>query len=479
MYWQVGGEYKLSGSQSFFLALMLFLVLSILLALISWLLTQYLINPIIQLRTGTRLFASGNFNYRIPIKTKDEVGEAANDLNLMANNISLILNKFIQEKNVSIQERNKAAIALSTIADAVIAVDLNRNITIFNNAASDLTGYGEAQVLGKPISQVIKVFENKDELSPVIYCPLGTGSEDATFKKDGLKIMGKKESDVNMIAKPIVFNTGVNLGCILTIHDITNEKALEAMKLDFVSMAAHELRTPLTSIKGCLSVFMEENMPKFDADQKMFLERIDMSTQQLMTLVENLLNVSRVERGTFTVHRQPIEWVGLVKQIAMDSQSRAKEKKIQLVFMEPEFKTVTLEVDKLRITEVVTNLINNAINYTPNDGTITVWIDQDGNSVSTHVKDTGIGIPRDAQARLFSKFYRVANDQKVAVAPPTAEVTANYQGKLSATKGTDLGLYISKAILELHHGKIWVESEVGNGSVFSFSLPLPEEQAKL
>src|SRR5258708_25124249 len=169
LYWQVGGEYKLSGSQSFFLALMLFLVLSILLALISWLLTQYLINPIIQLRTGTRLFASGNFNYRIPIKTKDEVGEAANDLNLMANNISLILNKFIQEKNVSIQERNKAAIALSTIADAVIAVDLNRNITIFNNAASDLTGYGEAQVLGKPISQVIKVFENKDELSPVIY----------------------------------------------------------------------------------------------------------------------------------------------------------------------------------------------------------------------------------------------------------------------------------------------------------------------
>ena len=106
-------------------------------------------------------------------------------------------------------------------------MDLNRNITIFNTAAAELTGFAESQILGKPIGEVIKVFDHKDELSPVIYAPLGTG-ENAIFKKDDLKIVTiNKESDVNLIAKPIIINAGANIGCILTIHDITSEKQLE------------------------------------------------------------------------------------------------------------------------------------------------------------------------------------------------------------------------------------------------------------
>jgi len=232
---------------------------------------------------------------------------------------------------------------------------------------------------------------------------------------------------------------------------------LDEMKSNFVSIAAHELRTPLTSIKGYLSVYMNDYKDKLDEDQKSLLGHISNATEELLGLVENLLNVSRIERGAMNLNLAEVNWDEVLKGVADDFNERAGQKNIQLKFVQS-VGLPPIKVDKVRVLEVISNLVSNAINYTNPGGTVQIWAEKGSdNDIVTHVADNGQGIPADAIPNLFTKFYRV-----------TQGLT---QGNTNS-EGNGLGLYISKAIVDMHHGKIWVESEVGRGSRFSFSLPL-------
>ncbi len=445
------------------------------------LLSLQIVNPIEKLQQGAKLIGGGQLDYRIDIKSGDEIEDLGSSFNTMAENLRLefqrqqqttrlLLRRDIElreineelekEKQQIVAERNKLAIVLSGVTDAVIAVDLHRQILIFNKAAENLTGYSAYEVVGQEIEQVIKIYDENGQISPINYCPIQpVGLEGSTFAKKELKIMGKeeKESFANVWAGQIKEGQTANIGCILTLHDVTAEQQLEIMKLDFVSMAAHELRSPLTSIRGYLSVLIEEVQEKLTVEQKSFLNRINIATIQLVALVENLLNVSRIERGILTVNLEVSDWLDLVRQSVADFADRAKEKSLSLQFIEPIQPAPKVLADKLRIGEVLSNLLSNAINYTQAGGQITVSLAQKDQDVITHIKDTGQGIPQDAIPYLFTKFFRVSGSLE------------------RGSKGTGLGLYIAKSIIDLHHGKIWVNSEEGRGSTFSFSLPVVED----
>jgi two-component system phosphate regulon sensor histidine kinase PhoR len=179
------------------------------------------------------------------------------------------------------------------------------------------------------------------------------------------------------------------------------------------------------------------------------------SAKQLASLIENLLNVSKVERNAFSVTTQSVKWTDIVTKSVEDNKLTAAQKQIDLTLQLPTENVPNVTADPIRIVEVINNLISNAINYTANNGKIEVSVSVGNGEVITAVKDTGKGIPKDALDHLFTKFFRV-------------------QGALdtsSNSKGTGLGLYLSKSIVDLHHGRIWVESEVGKGSTFYFSLP--------
>lgn len=354
-------------------------------------------------------------------------------------------------------ERNKISVTLASIVDAVIAVDLNRNIIIFNKAAQTLTGYKPVDVLGKPIGQIIKIFDKTTELLPTTFCPVSSDDfEGIAYGKEGLSLIGlnRKQTYVNLLAGQIKEGKEVNLGCILTLYDVSKEKQLEEMKLDFVSMTVHELRTPLTSIKGYLYIFLRDYKKTLDSTQNSLLSRINISTQKLVSLVENLLNVTRIEKGTLTLSLEAIDWVQNTKEAISEIIDQAKDKTIELNFIEPKETLPCVYADKFRINEVLMNLLANAINYTRKEGKITVWIEKQNNEIITHIADNGPGIPKEALPHLFTKFFRVSGSLE--------------QG----SKGTGLGLYIAKSIVEIHKGKIWVESEFGKGSTFSFSLPI-------
>jgi PAS domain S-box-containing protein len=361
------------------------------------------------------------------------------------------------DRDIISAEKNKLSTILAGINDSVIAVDRKHTIITFNLAAEKLTGYKAKDVIGKPLNTTIKIYSKTQEIPVSKYCPiLSTEFEGVTYSGSELRIRGanNKEAIVNMIVGQIKEGVQMGLGGIISLQDITEKQRLEAMKLDFVSLAAHELRTPLTSVRGYLSVFIEETKNVLKQEQHELLKRMQMSTGRLNELVENLLNVARIERGVFTLNPKPIDWVANVEQLMDDFHELSKIKQITLTFIPPKEPIPPLVIDKIRISEVFNNLVSNALNYTEPQGSVKVWIEQKGDEVITHVQDTGRGIPKEMQQFLFSKFFRVPS--KI---PQTSQ-------------GTGLGLYISKAMVEMHKGRIWVESEEGKGSTFSFAIPI-------
>jgi two-component system phosphate regulon sensor histidine kinase PhoR len=356
-------------------------------------------------------------------------------------------------------ERNKLTTVVESINDGVLALDWEGRVTMINSAALAISGMRREEVVDKRFDEVMTVFEDKKKILAKDLLPSGKPrKENIVTQKKNLQIVTAPDKRLfaNLTSSAVKSSRESGLGAIVVIHDLTKEKELEEMKIDFVSMAAHELRSPVTSIRGYLSVFLEENEKKLEPEQKMFLDRINFSTEQLASLIDNLLNVTRIERGVLTLNVKAEDWVENVGQVVEEMASRAKEKKLGLKFIKPKGLVPKVLADQLRINEVLTNLIGNSINYTAPGGKITIWLESDRQKIVTHIKDTGQGIPKGALPHLFKKFYRVSGEIE--------------QG----SKGTGLGLYISKVIVEMHRGKIWVESEVGKGSTFSFSLPVKQ-----
>lgn len=237
-------------------------------------------------------------------------------------------------------------------------------------------------------------------------------------------------------------------------------KPAPAVTLEFVSMVAHELRTTLTSLKGYTYIMSRDYQNTSDERFNMITQRISISTQRLESLVENLLNITRLQKGTLIVNAAPVDWIKNIEEIILEMEEQAKQKKIELLFLKPQDSSYNVMVDKLRINEVLMNLLANAISFTPSAGKIAVWLTKRGNEVITNVSDNGPGIPQEALPNLFTKFFQVAGSAE------------------HKSKGMGLGLYISKSIVEMHKGRIWVESEVGKGSKFSFSVPLTADVVK-
>ena len=425
-------------------------------------LTSYLvihstiINPLQKLQNSLKNIGEKDFEVRLDGGSQNEIGGLFGAFNTMVVDLKAIIEKLEQDKNLKSADKDKFEVVLSGISDAIIAVDLDQKIQIFNSAAQNLTGYSTEEVIGHHIGKVIRVFDRSDELLPFDYCPVNSSNseEGVAFTKKDLKIVGKnKEFFANLVAGKIKGGTGINLGCILALHDTSEEKRLEEMKLDFVSMAAHELRTPLTSLRGYLSVLIKETKNTLGADDTMFLSRANISAQQLSALIENLLNVSRIENHKLTINIEPVDIRQVIQQAIDQIMERAIEKKITLELKKDDTPLPKVLIDKLRIGEVINNILSNAIAYTNDGGRVTVWTERKDEDVVTHVQDTGEGISKESLPHLFTKFFRIS-------------------GKLEqTTKGTGLGLYISKEIIQMHHGEIWVESELGKGSTFSFSLP--------
>jgi PAS domain S-box-containing protein len=406
---------------------------------------------------------SGGHRDNLTMITNDEISDVVRYSNRMMMNLDNLTRWLKTERDQVELERNKLSLVLSRVADGVVATDDEGNIHFFNKAMETLTGWYSDEVLGKSVDEVLPLYRIDERRYSLLKILKGSQKQEhdaVQISPIDLRLItrGRGNKYVNLSIASLSKSDTHNLGNILTLHDITDERELERMKIDFVSMAAHELRTPLTAIKGYISILNNELPQHITKEQTKFLNRTLVGADQLSYLIENLLNVSRIEQGALKIDAAPISLSKLIKTIALNLSGLANEKDIA-ISVSPT--NLVVMADQFRLSEVVTNLLSNAISYSPTGSKILIQAKTAGRGeAEVQVIDEGEGIPAEALPRMFTKFYRVS-------------------GKLSeGSKGTGLGLFISKAIIEAHRGKIWVESEQGKGTTFHFTLPLAPKGVK-
>ncbi len=431
------------------LGISVFIGAAVLVFVLSFLMRKQILTPIQSLSAGADRLGSGDFNYKLPVKTNDELGHLAENFNKMGGNLSLMIGS-LKDKNLTLEiEHNKLNSIIKSVSDGIVAIDNNHKIVSINPPAAKLLDRSDTEIMGQQIEHAYQWLHD-DKAVQIDYDKPGI------YLYNGLVVPSpNKASYVNLVVV-ILENKTSDVSAIITIRDLTQSRELEVMKVDFVAIAAHELRTPLTFLRGYLELMKNQDAPKLPPDGQERLHRALIGTDQLSTLINNLLNVSRVERGSMEIHMTKVDLPKLVNSLCNQQQSSAKMKNQKLIFSakEPE---ITVPADASALSEVINNLLNNAIKYSPDNGQIEINVTRQDDLARVSVKDYGLGIPPEAKSRLFRKFYRVEHSL----------TTGN--------RGTGLGLYISKAIIELHHGEIGVESEAGKGSTFYFTLPIYDD----
>lgn len=411
--------------------------------------------PFARLVAWSRGIINGNLHTSLRLVTNDEITEVAHNVGQMVTMLQETTAQVRKDTTELKIEKDKLITILGGIKDGVVALDAKHRVVLVNNSAQSLLHILQNEVYGMLIDEVITL---QDEHGVIVHIGEQLAHQVTTntpFAGDSFSVLRDQYETKNIsISTRVIYGLDKHPTLfIMTIHDRTEEIKLEDMKLDFVSMAAHELRTPLTSIRGYLSVILMQAQ-NLTEEQIAFLRRSEYSTVRLTLLIENLLSISKIERGIITLMKAPVSWVEFLEALVEQMQINAKSKQITLVCVKPAQAIPEIQVDAVRISEVVNNLITNAITYTPEGGQIWVSVEMLDHEIITHVKDTGTGIPDDARSHLFTKFFRVK------------------RGLEEGVHGIGVGLYMAKAIVAMHGGKIWAETQVNQGSTFSFSLPL-------
>ncbi|MDO8498893.1 MAG: ATP-binding protein [bacterium] len=414
-----------------------------------------LLKPLEEIYQGTLVLAKGELGHRFNLHTDDELELISNSLNTITQALSGTIQTISQDKDSLVSERNKLNTIIASITDGVIVLDLQRDVLLANAAAEKMLGLPIQTMAGKPVDQLISLKNSLGTLTTVQeYCQKPPASNAPLILT--LSSRNGQETQVRFTVAQIVEGIQADLGCILIFHDISADKAFEQMQIDFVSMASHEFRTPLTSVIDYLSIIADEGKKKLGPELAGFVDRALISAQQMTALVDNILNVSKIERRSLSIDLQPLDWKKHLTDFVDNTKVLATQKRISLRLKLPTQTIPKVLVDQVRINEVLNNLISNAISYTKEGGKIEVGVKVELKEIVTYVADNGKGIPEEALPHLFGKFYRVTGALE------------------EGNKGSGLGLYITKSIIDLHHGRVWVESKVGQGSTFYFSLPIAD-----
>ncbi|MBN1284824.1 MAG: GAF domain-containing protein [Anaerolineae bacterium] len=368
------------------------------------------------------------------------------------------LGHLVEERTQELQtEMAKSRSILEGVADGVMFADGEGKIMVFNEAAERILDLKRKDIIGLPIRQLAGVFGGAasrwfDAIerwaeSPTTYQP-GTPLEER------LQI---EKRHVSVHLSPVTME-GEFLGVVSVIRDITRDVEVDRLKSEFVSTVSHELRTPMTSIKGYADLMMMGAAGPMSDGQKKFLGTIKSNADRLSVLVNDLLEISRMDQKRVSLNLGPVLVRNVVEDAMRHLRGRTENEGKQMTFERQVPDDIPLVyADPARVTQILTNLVDNAFSYTPEGGTVTVTVVQAGDYVKFSVIDTGIGISRQDLPRVFERFYR-------------GEDPLVYE-----TSGTGLGLAIVKELVEMHGGRIDAESELGEGSTFWFTLPLYRE----
>jgi len=364
---------------------------------------------------------------------------------------------------MSLSDRLKPELLLASIADGIIVVDNERLIRVFNQAAQDITGWTD-NVEELDYRSVISLINVDGSTVSDRENPFEAVLEGSNTVKDNngmLATKSKKTINLSLIVSPIKNHENKTIAAVGIFGDITQEKNEEKQRAEFISTASHEMRTPVAAIEGYLALATNDKVAKIDSKARDYLEKAHSSTQHLGKLFQDLLTAAKSEDGRLANHPIVVEVGQFIDEVVEAAKFAAEKKGLLLKDDTKSDGSTSLEkirplsyihVDPDRLREVLTNLVDNAIKYTE-EGNVTLGLHTEEKEIIISIQDTGQGIPQEDIQHLFQKFYRVDN---------------------SATRqigGTGLGLFISRKIVELYNGRVWAESNLGQGSTFFVAIP--------
>ncbi len=415
-----------------FLAALIGLLLA---SFVSLIMSLSITRPLREMTEISQRISQGDFSKKLKIRSQDEIGQLADNLNQMSEELENKL-KIISE------DKDKMEVILSSIVEGIIAVDKEGRIILFNQALKEMIGYSGNSVLGKFHWEVIR----NNQVNKILKETLQKGE---TLTRE-ITLFSPQEKIFYVSASPLIEKTKI-WGAVVVLNDITEIKKLEKMRSEFVANVSHELRTPLTSIQGFVET-LKEGAVDDPEKARYFLSIIERQSDRLNTLIEDLLQLSKIESEERLMNFQAVNLKELIEQVTLEFKGKIEDKG-QLLKVDIPPQLPLLKADAEQIATALRNLLDNAIKYTPNKGEISITVLEKEKDIYVEVTDNGIGISSEHLGRLFERFYRVDKDRSRTLG------------------GTGLGLAIVKHIVQAHGGKVGVGSELGKGSKFFFTLP--------
>ena len=429
----ISEELKALESQLIFVILVTLLIVF----LVSFLLSRRFYQPIAAATLYAREIAEGNYQLRLPGRTQDEVGVLERSLNELARKTQDRMQRLVES-------RNQVEAILSGLEEGVVTLDKKERIAHINTAAIALLDLNDNRdsIVGKNVSEAIQI--------PKIQSLLEAALSDSVDPDRSL-VVNDRSLEVAILT--MNSETGSHEGVILVFQDITARGRLDKIRSDFVANASHELKTPLAAIKGIIETIIDDDqMPKEVA--RNFFFRVLAQTDRLNKIVVDLMQLSRFDSyRDQKVSQDRVDMVRELRQVYSALKTTAEEQDVSLVLQTEEEK-VYVSGDSEALSQLISNLVENAIKYSPAQSTVMMRVEREKNLVVIRVEDNGIGISAEEQQRIFERFYRVdpARSREMG--------------------GTGLGLSIVKHIADVHDGSVEVTSEEGKGSIFTVRLPV-------
>ena len=410
---------------------------------ISLLLTRRIVQPLTEMTTATEKIASGEYDIALRVKSKDELGMLAREITTMSQKL-----KAFRDLNVGkvIIEKQRSEAIVQSIADGIIVVDRKLKIITINSIAANLANVKSMLATN---NHFLDVFDNRE-----LYRHLKHTAETGTppkLESDLLTIERSQKLQYYKFAiTPVISEAEDVIGAILLLQDVTKLKELDNLKSEFVATASHELRTPLTGMAMSLNLLVETTENKLSESESELLDTAVEDVERLRSLVNDLLDLSKIESGKIELDFVAVKVDFLLDKAISALQIQAQQKEITLVKQSPS-EDIQVKVDANKIIWVLTNLIANALRYSEPGSEIEIGATARNTWVEIFVTDYGAGIPLEYQGQIFDKFVQVKTDKDVG--------------------GSGLGLAICKEMVQAHGGRIWVDSTLGEGSTFTFTVP--------
>lgn len=362
----------------------------------------------------------------------------------------------LEHEKSSIEKRqaNDEAI-LTSIGDGLMVTDTKMRITLVNKASTDILGFSKEELLGKTVGEAFKIYDAKGQPVNIEDTLVSQALKKGKILISETRFYENKKGEkvpVKATVTPIILD-GRMIGAAEAFRDVTKEIEVDRAKTEFVSLASHQLKTPLSAINWYTELLLSEQGGKLTDEQKDYVGEIHQGSARMNDLVNALLNVSRIDLGTFAVDPELTDIIDLVESVISESQQLINQKKLEIVknFQE---KLPKINVDPRLMRIVIQNLLTNSVKYTPEKGKITIDISVNDKDMVFKVSDTGYGIPKSQQDKIFQKLFRADNVVS------------------KETDGTGLGLYIVKSIIEEATGTIRFESKENKGTTFIVTIPL-------